>query len=211
MEEPISQEQPVTPELLIPDRGQPICCAYVIVIIIVLWGAAYFERRTWMQIIRPRAGLFIRSLILILHWGIVGFASAIPTLLISPWGGLIVTGFPSGPCLSLTQTGANAARVYPRSPGVHQRSEGMAHYSSGSGFGCGYSFDAPGRQAFVVDMVGREDLPNAIALNSMMFNSARIIGPAMGGYLLAVIGPAWCFYNQRHFFFCGDLGLWQCG
>jgi len=62
-----------------------------------------------------------------------------------------------------------------------------------AGLGVVNSFDAPGRQAFVVDMVGREDLPNAIALNSMMFNSARIIGPAMGSLLLAVIGPAWCF------------------
>ena len=41
--------------------------------------------------------------------------------------------------------------------------------------------------------VGREDLPNAIALNSLMFNSARVVGPALGGLLLAAIGAAWCF------------------
>ena len=43
------------------------------------------------------------------------------------------------------------------------------------------AFDIPGRQAFLVDMVGKEDLMNAIALNSSMFNGARIVGPAMGG------------------------------
>jgi MFS family permease len=61
------------------------------------------------------------------------------------------------------------------------------------GIGAVNAFDNPARQAFVVDMVGREDLSNAIALNSMIFNGARIIGPAVGGLLLAAVGAAWCF------------------
>ena len=56
------------------------------------------------------------------------------------------------------------------------------------------AFDGPARQAFVVEMVGREDLPNAIAINSMMFNGARVVGPALGGVLLATVGTAWCFF-----------------
>ncbi len=56
------------------------------------------------------------------------------------------------------------------------------------------SFDMPGRQAFVVEMVGREDLPNAIAMNSMMFNGARAIGPAVAGMLLIWLGEAGCFF-----------------
>src|SRR3984893_13727434 len=55
------------------------------------------------------------------------------------------------------------------------------------------SFDMPGRQAFVVEMVGREDLPNAIAMNSMIFNGARMVGPAVAGILIAVIGVTGCF------------------
>ncbi len=55
------------------------------------------------------------------------------------------------------------------------------------------SFDMPGRQAFVVEMVGREDLANAIAMNSMIFNGARMIGPAIAGLSIAVIGVAGCF------------------
>lgn len=56
------------------------------------------------------------------------------------------------------------------------------------------SFDMPGRQAFLVEMVGREDLPNAIALNSMIFNGARTIGPAIAGMLIALVGVAGCFF-----------------
>lgn len=55
------------------------------------------------------------------------------------------------------------------------------------------SFDMPGRQAFVVEMVGREDLPNAIAMNSMIFNGARMVGPAVAGLSIAVIGVTGCF------------------
>jgi MFS family permease len=56
------------------------------------------------------------------------------------------------------------------------------------------AFDIPGRQSFLVDMVGREDLMNAIALNSSMFNGARVIGPAIAGILVANIGEGWCFF-----------------
>jgi MFS family permease len=55
------------------------------------------------------------------------------------------------------------------------------------------AFDAPARQAFVLEMVEREDMTNAIALNSTMFNSAVVLGPAMGGLIYAGVGPGWCF------------------
>ena len=56
------------------------------------------------------------------------------------------------------------------------------------------AFDIPARQAFLVELVGRADLMNAIALNSSMFNGARIIGPALAGMLVAAIGEGWCFF-----------------
>ncbi|MGZ4816831.1 MAG: MFS transporter, partial [Terriglobales bacterium] len=56
------------------------------------------------------------------------------------------------------------------------------------------AFDIPARQAFMVEMVGREDLMNAIALNSSLFNGARIVGPAVAGMLIAKIGEGWCFF-----------------
>jgi MFS family permease len=56
------------------------------------------------------------------------------------------------------------------------------------------AFDVPIRQAFLVEMVVREDLPNAIALNSSIFNGARVVGPAIAGFALVWKGPAWCFF-----------------
>jgi MFS family permease len=55
------------------------------------------------------------------------------------------------------------------------------------------AFDIPARQAFLVEMVGRDDLMNAIALNSSMVNGARVVGPAVAGLLVAAIGEGWCF------------------
>jgi len=58
------------------------------------------------------------------------------------------------------------------------------------------AFDIPARQAFIVEMVGKDDLMNAIALNSSMFNGARIVGPAIAGILVASIGEGWCFFSN---------------
>ncbi|MDX6426980.1 MAG: hypothetical protein QOD52_2385, partial [Gaiellaceae bacterium] len=54
-------------------------------------------------------------------------------------------------------------------------------------------FDAPSRQNLTFQMVGRDELPNAIALNSSLFNTARIFGPALAGVLIAAVGSGWCF------------------
>lgn len=56
------------------------------------------------------------------------------------------------------------------------------------------AFDVPIRQAFLVQMVGKEDLPNAIALNSSIFNGARVVGPALAGFAIALVGEGWCFF-----------------
>ena len=69
------------------------------------------------------------------------------------------------------------------------------------------AFDIPGRQSFLVDMVGREDLMNAIALNSSMFNGARVIGPAVAGILVARIGEGWCFFANGVSYIAVIVGL----
>jgi MFS family permease len=61
-------------------------------------------------------------------------------------------------------------------------------------YGCANTFDLPARQSFVIEMTGREDLANGIALNSAAFNTARILGPAVAGFLLVGIGEAGCFW-----------------
>ena len=56
------------------------------------------------------------------------------------------------------------------------------------------AFDVPIRQSFLIQMVGKEDLPNAIALNSSIFNSARVVGPAIAGFAITWVGEGWCFF-----------------
>ena len=69
------------------------------------------------------------------------------------------------------------------------------------------AFDIPGRQSFLIDMVGKEDLMNAIALNSSMFNGARVIGPAIAGILVARIGEGWCFAANAISYIAVIIGL----
>ena len=69
------------------------------------------------------------------------------------------------------------------------------------------AFDIPARQAFFVEMVGREDLMNAIALNSSMFNASRVIGPAVAGILVASIGEGWCFFANGVSYIAVIVGL----
>src|SRR5204863_2299443 len=60
--------------------------------------------------------------------------------------------------------------------------------------GIASAFDIPMRQSFLVEMVGKDDLMNAIALNSSLFNAARVIGPAIAGLLIGTVGIAWCYF-----------------
>src|SRR2546425_4821588 len=60
--------------------------------------------------------------------------------------------------------------------------------------GIASAFDIPMRQSFIVEMVGKDDLMNAIALNSSLFNGARVIGPAIAGVLIGAVGIAWCYF-----------------
>lgn len=69
------------------------------------------------------------------------------------------------------------------------------------------AFDIPARQSFIVELVGKEFLTNAIALNSATFNAARIIGPALGGFVVAVVGIGWCFFLNALSFFAVIAGL----
>ena len=69
------------------------------------------------------------------------------------------------------------------------------------------AFDIPARQAFIVQMVGKPDLPNAIALNSSLFNATRVMGPALGGVVIAAMGMANCFYLNAASFLAVLLAL----
>ena len=73
--------------------------------------------------------------------------------------------------------------------------------------GTAMAFDIPVRQAFIVDLVGKPDLPNAIALNSTLFNATRVMGPAVGGVIIGAVGMANCFFLNAASFLAVLLAL----
>ncbi len=125
--------------------------------------------------------------------GVVGFAAAIPALLVSPWGGVVVDRVPKRALIVITQASAMLLALILAILAFAGVVQVWHVIALAAALGFVNAFDGPARQAFVVEMVGREDLTNAIALNSMMFNGARVIGPAIGGILLATVGAGWCF------------------
>jgi len=147
---------------------------------------------TWMQII-AQGWLVYQLSQSELMLGVVGFASAIPALLITPWGGVIVDSVSKRKLMVITQSCSMVLALILAALTFTGIVEVWHVLVLAACAGIVNSFDGPARQAFVVDMVGKEDMSNAIAINSMTFNSARMIGPAIAGVLLVVLGPAWCF------------------
>ncbi len=162
---------------------------------------------TWMQNV-AQAWLVYDLTKSPFYLGIVSFASAVPVLFLSVWAGVIVDRVPKRRLLLITQTGAMLL-AFLLSLDVFAGTVQAWHIPIFSFLlGMVNTFDAPTRQAFVVEMVGREDLMNAIALNSAVFNSARIIGPTLAGIALAVVGSAWCFFLNGVSFLAVIAGLW---
>jgi MFS family permease len=125
--------------------------------------------------------------------GFVSLAGSIPTVLLSTWGGVLADRYPRRRILVACQLGlaiqAVALSALVLTEGVH-----VAHLMAlAAALGLVSGIEMPTRQAFVVEMVGREDLMNAIALNSAVFHAARILGPALAGVLIGAVGPGWCF------------------
>jgi MFS family permease len=126
--------------------------------------------------------------------GLTGFAGQIPLLLLAPFAGVLADRWNRHRILVITQVLsalqslalavlALSGRITVTHVILLQIAQGIIN-----------SFDTPARQAFVVEMVDdRADLPNAIALNSSMFNASRIIGPSIGGLIIAAVGEGWCF------------------
>jgi MFS family permease len=126
--------------------------------------------------------------------GVVGFAGQIPSFLLAPFAGVLVDRWNRHRLLVVTQVLAMvqsfALAVLALSGLIR-----IWHIILLSIFqGVINAFDMPARQAFVVEMVEkREDLANAIALNSSMVNAARLLGPSIGGLIIAAVGEGWCF------------------
>jgi MFS family permease len=147
---------------------------------------------TWMQSV-AEAWLVYRKTGSPALLGVLGFVSQIPIFLLSPVGGLVADRWPRRNVVIATQICSMVLAFTLAALTLTDRIQIWEIIALAALLGTVNAFDVPGRQSFLIEMVGREDLLNAIALNSSMFNGARLVGPAIAGFLVAVVGEGWCF------------------
>jgi MFS family permease len=156
------------------------------------WGQMISLFGTWMQM--TAQGFLVFELTHSpAYLGYVGFSAGIPTWLFMLYGGVIADRMPRRTLLIITQTGMMVLAFILATLAFLHLVQAWHIILLAFGLGVANAFDAPARQSFVLEMVEREDLTNAIALNSTMFNSATAVGPAVSGVTYALFGPAWCF------------------
>ncbi|UDY24229.1 MFS transporter [Nocardioides sp. Kera G14] len=120
--------------------------------------------------------------------GITTGLQFLPVLLLTPYAGVIADRFAKRDLLQVTQATMGIFSAIAAVAAITGHSSIWLVYLCAFGLGIGAAFDAPGRQSFVSEMVGREDLTNAVGLNSASFNVARLVGPALSGLLIAAWG-----------------------
>jgi len=161
---------------------------------------------TWMQnIAQPWLAYSLTNSPFLLS--LVGALQFTPMLFFSLFAGVLVDRFPKKNILFFTQSGsllitlALAILVW----------SGHVRYwhilVSAAALGMVNTLDMPTRQSFIIELVGKEDLMNAIALNSSIFNMARVIGPALAGIVMGTMGIASCFYLNSLSFAAVIIGL----
>ncbi len=147
---------------------------------------------TWMQRVAQD------WLVLQLHHGSAAEASTalglttglqfLPILLFSPYAGLVADRMPKRRLLQLTQAAMASASLVLAALALTGTVTTWMVFVVAFAFGIGSAFDVPARQSFVSEMVGADDLSNAVGLNSAAFNLARVVGPALSGVLIAAFG-----------------------
>ena len=125
--------------------------------------------------------------------GYVSFVSGVPTWLFTLYGGLIADMMPRRTLLIITQTVMMLLAFVMAGLVFLGWIQPWMIIVMSFLLGIANAFDAPARQAFVVELVQREDMVNAIALNGTMFNASVVVGPAVAGLTYAAFGPGWCF------------------
>lgn len=148
---------------------------------------------TWMQMV-AQSWLVYRLTGSAATLGFVAFAGQVPGFLLAPFGGAVADSFSRHRILITTQTLAMLLAFVLAVLTLTGNVAVWHVYVLAALLGIVNAFDIPARQAFVADLVSRDDLVNAIALNSSMINGARLVGPAMAGVLVATIGEGWCFF-----------------
>jgi MFS family permease len=161
---------------------------------------------TWMQSV-AQSWLVLLLTNSAFMLGLVGALGTLPILLFSFWAGVIADHTDRRRLLIFTNS---AGLLLALILGILVVGHWVALWHImvlAFGLGTTMAFDIPGRQSFIVELVGKSDLPNAIALNSGLFNGTRILGPAMAGLLIASVGLANCFFLNALSFLAPLVGL----
>jgi MFS family permease len=156
------------------------------------WGQMVSLFGTWMQI-TAQGFLVFQLTHSSAYLGYVGFASGVPSWIFMLYGGVVADRMPRRTLLIITQSVMMVLAFILAALAFYGIVEPWHILVLAFGLGLANAFDAPARLALVSEMVSREDLTNAVALNGAMFNTATAIGPAVAGITYAAFGPTWCF------------------
>ena len=146
----------------------------------------------WMQIV-AEMWLIVQLTGSGVSVGITAGLQFLPVLLFGAWGGLLADRLPKRTLLTVTQAVHGAARARALGPHRGRADRGVDGFALVLARGSITAIDNPARQAFVMEMVGPERVVNAVALNSVVVHTARIVGPATAGAVIALVGVATCF------------------
>jgi MFS family permease len=147
---------------------------------------------TWMQAVAQQVVVYnLTGSELAL--GLTAFAQGLPALILTPIAGVIADSFPKRKVLVVTQLLMMTLALILAALQFAGALQVWHIITLSFLLGILNALDAPARQAITIDLVGHEHLPSGIAMNAIMFNTARIVGPMIGGFALATVGPAWCF------------------
>lgn len=141
------------------------------------------------------------------YLGLVPVAQFLPAVALGLYGGKIADRFPKRRILVITQFCAAMLSIALSLLIFTDRVQLWHVFLTAALLGFVNAIDTPSRQAFVSEMVPKEDLVQAISLNSAVFNAGRLVGPAVAGVVLAAIGPAWCFLVNGLSFFAVIIQL----
>jgi MFS family permease len=172
------------------------------------WGQLISLIGTWMQSL-AQSWLVYTLTHSAFQLGIVNTFQFLPVLLFSLFAGVIVDRFPRRPMIIGTQISFLLLALVLGVLTVSATVQLWQVYVIAALFGTVNAFDVPARQAFMVEMVGREDLLNGIALNSSIFNASRVFGPAIASLVIQEVGTGVCFLLNAASFIAVIVGLFM--
>jgi len=161
---------------------------------------------TWMQTV-AQSWLVLRLTGSGVDLGIVVGLQFLPMLLLGPVGGLVADRMNKRRLLYLTQAGGGVLALVLGILVVSHQVQLWQVYVLAALLGMVNVFDNPARQTFIMEMVGRDDVPNAVSLNTVVMNASRVVGPAIGGVVITLVGLGVCFFINAASYIAVIIGL----